>query len=331
MKMRRREDLDRAKGLAILLVVFGHLVARTDPLGVDWYEPLRRAIYAFHMPFFFYLSGMVAALSGALFTPIPLLGRLAVQRARRLLAPFFALGLLILLGKLIAGHFVFVDNQPAGFWSGLAALLDYGPGNPAISIWYLFVLFVFSIAAPLLVAAGGLRLLLAAGASLYALPLPGTLFADHIAHYLIFFALGAAAADAGKSWLAFVDQYWRPIAIGFFLTLAIIIAFGAGWPQWPELLPAGVLSIPVLHGFVRNCGATSAAILHWMGRYCFSIYLFNTLFIGLAKGLLLQAVSWNGGNFPPFALALMVAGILGPVALKHLALRRNPMLDRLTS
>ena len=65
----RRQDIDRAKGLAILLVVFGHIVARSDPLNVNWYEPLRRAVYAFHMPFFLYLSGIVAVFSGALFTP----------------------------------------------------------------------------------------------------------------------------------------------------------------------------------------------------------------------------------------------------------------------
>src|SRR6516165_3886939 len=40
-----RPDIEQAKGLAILLVVFGHLVARQDPEGVHWYEPLRRAVY----------------------------------------------------------------------------------------------------------------------------------------------------------------------------------------------------------------------------------------------------------------------------------------------
>jgi fucose 4-O-acetylase-like acetyltransferase len=55
----RRADLDRAKGFAILFVVFGHIVARQDPASVHWYEPLRRAIYGFHMPFFLYLSGIV--------------------------------------------------------------------------------------------------------------------------------------------------------------------------------------------------------------------------------------------------------------------------------
>ncbi len=69
--MERRADIDSAKGLAILLVVFGHLVARADPAGVTWYEPLRRAVYAFHMPFFLYLSGLVAVLSGMLTVPPP--------------------------------------------------------------------------------------------------------------------------------------------------------------------------------------------------------------------------------------------------------------------
>src|SRR4051812_42250723 len=62
----RRLDLDRAKGYAILLVVAGHLVANTAPEGSGWYEPWRYALYRFHMPFFLYLSGTVAVLSGVL-------------------------------------------------------------------------------------------------------------------------------------------------------------------------------------------------------------------------------------------------------------------------
>jgi uncharacterized membrane protein YcfT len=48
----RRLDLDRAKGIAILLVVLGHVSAGPPPAGVEWYEPFRYAVYRFHMPFF---------------------------------------------------------------------------------------------------------------------------------------------------------------------------------------------------------------------------------------------------------------------------------------
>src|ERR1700733_9329298 len=111
--MERRDDIDRAKGLAILLVVFGHLVARADPARVAWYEPLRRAVYAIHMPFFLYLSGLVAVLSGMLLAPRANWPRLVKSRARRLLLPFFGLGGLIVLGKILAARGMVVDNIPA--------------------------------------------------------------------------------------------------------------------------------------------------------------------------------------------------------------------------
>jgi len=61
------------------------------------------------------------------------------------------------------------------------------------------------------------------------------------------------------------------------------------------------------------------------------IYLFNTLFIGLAKGMLLRVTSWDGAHFLPFAIALACAGTFGPVALKQVAFRRAKILDRLTN
>src|ERR1700688_3280887 len=76
--MERRADIDRAKGLAILLVVFGHLVARADPTGGERDEPLCRAAYARHMPFFLYLSVVVAVHAGMLLAP-----RAAWPRAER--------------------------------------------------------------------------------------------------------------------------------------------------------------------------------------------------------------------------------------------------------
>ena len=79
----RRLDLDRAKGYAILLVVAGHLVANTAPPGEDWYEPLRYVLYRFHMPFFLYLSGTVAVLSGVLQAPHSSAAAAHASRQRR--------------------------------------------------------------------------------------------------------------------------------------------------------------------------------------------------------------------------------------------------------
>ncbi len=206
--MQRRDDIDLTKGLAILLVVFGHLVARTDPAGVDWYEPLRRAVYAFHMPLFLYLSGLVAVLSGTLLAPRMAWPKVARARAKRLLVPFLGLGVLTVLGKLPASHVMFVDNAPAGLLSGLSALVWHTLHSPALSVWYLFVLFVVSLGSMVILDGQTRRLpwLLGGLLLLYALPLPAYVYLDRVGHYAIFFGLGAGPAcwaRAGTySWIA---------------------------------------------------------------------------------------------------------------------------------
>jgi fucose 4-O-acetylase-like acetyltransferase len=330
--MSRRTDIDMARGLAILLVVFGHLVARADPAGVEWYEPLRRAVYAFHMPFFLYLSGLTAVLSGAALAPASALPRLAAARAWRLLLPFLLLGGLIVAGKSIAARFMFVDNTPPDLAAGLQALLWHTQASPALSIWYLFVLFWLTLATPLILRQRPSRIgaLLAVCLILYALQPPPYAYLDLIARYAVFFGLGIWAGLRGPGWTAFVDRAW-PACLGFLLVLLAAVAlFGAAWPHRLILLAAGALSMPALHGLVRHWPASSAFILLRLGRYSFMIYLFNTICIGLAKAALLPFTGWNASWFLPVAALLMAAGTLGPVALKRYGLARIPVLDRLT-
>lgn len=330
--MARREDLDRAKGLAILLVVFGHIVARQDPASVHWYEPLRRAIYAFHMPFFLYLSGTVAWISGNARQGMEAWPRMVGQRARRLLLPFLLLGALIVIGKLCAVQIMHVDNVPPGLFSGLSDLVWHTAKSPALSIWYLFVLFVFSIIAPLVVALdrGRTGLMLALGAGAYVLAVPAYFYADRLAHYAIFFALGLVTAAYNDHWLVCIDR-WRVWLVTVFAAGFMAIAlFGGHWPQDVTLLVFGTLSMAALHSLVRSAMVSSDQVLLLLGRYSLMIYLFNTIFIGIAKGLLLLALSWNGLNFLLFAAVLMAAGTFGPVLLKRHALRLVPVLDRLT-
>src|SRR5580704_9049856 len=144
-------DIERAKGLAIILVVIGHVVAREAPKDNEWYVALKSAIYFFHMPFFMYLGGLVFFHVGDALDPRPNYGTYLIRRAERLLVPFLILGLLILLGKLAAERFLHVDNTPAGFWDGLRSLVWNTGQSPATSVWYIFVVFVYCSVTPLLV------------------------------------------------------------------------------------------------------------------------------------------------------------------------------------
>jgi fucose 4-O-acetylase-like acetyltransferase len=326
--MQRRADIDRAKGLAILLVVFGHLVARADPAGVVWYEPLRRAIYSFHMPFFFYLSGLVLMLSGAALRPPP--GWLR-RRAVRLLVPFLALGLLVVFGKYACEKLMFVDHAPLGLMTGVKGMIWHTQDSPDGSIWYLFVLFCYSAAAPMILHGnpGRLGWLAPVTAIIFFVPLPDYVYAGQIGRYAVFFTLGLWAGAHNASWHDFIGRTWRAWCLLLLPILIIAASFGAAVPAL-ILLPAGLAAIPALHGLVRYSRLSSSPSLLWLGRYCFMIYLFNTIFIGLAKAMLLAVTSWDGPHFLPFATCLMLAGIFGPVGLKHLAFRRVAGLDRLT-
>jgi hypothetical protein len=89
--------------------------------------------------------------------------------------------------------------------------------------------------------------------------------------------------------------------------------------------------LPAIHGFLKNLRLNwLQQIFLLLGRYSFMIYLFNTLCIGLAKGILLLTWPWDGANFYGFALALMGAGLLGPMGLKRYAFRHVKAFDRLT-
>lgn len=332
----KRADIEAAKGVAILLVVFGHLVARQDPSGVVWYEPLRRAVYSFHMPLFLYLSGLAAVYSGLVLRPRAQFGRVAAARAQRLLLPFLALGLLVVLGKLALAPLLHVDNAPSGLGSGLLALIWDTGRSPALSVWYLFVLFCLTLGTLALLNGHASRLpwLCGAALALFWLNLPSCFYLDRIFTYAPFFLAGALCGSTGPRWEGWMDRHWPAAMALFFAGLAAVARLGPVTPLGGKtcLLLMGMISLPAIHGWVRSLArAPLLAAFLWLGRHCFAIYLFNTLFIGLAKALLLTAWPWNNAHFCAFAAALMACGLLGPIALKRCALQRVALLDRLTS
>jgi fucose 4-O-acetylase-like acetyltransferase len=330
LRVTRQLDIDRAKGMAILLVVFGHLVARAPPAGVGWYDPLRIAVYLFHMPFFMFLSGWVAAGSRPVGWP-----ELVRRRAARLLLPFSAFGLAVVCGKAAASGWVGVDNAPDGLLGGLRDLVWTTGDSPARSVWYLAALFVFSVATPPALAATGGRLapVAAVAVALYALPAPERVYLDRVCTYYVFYVAGLAAASRASEWRAWTLRRRLPLAMGFAAAIAVCALWAeprwgfSGWPYKAFLLACGLLSMPALHGWAAS--SRSAAMLR-LGGWSFVIYLLNTAFIGAAKAALAPFVAWDGAAFLPFAVVLMLAGTLGPVGVKTLLLRRLPIVDRAT-
>jgi fucose 4-O-acetylase-like acetyltransferase len=326
----RRLDLDRAKGIAMLLVVFGHLVAGASPEGAGWYDQLRYAIYRFHMPFFLYLSGYVAMLAGAAATPASGWAGLARRRAARLLVPFLLVGLLIILGKIATAGVLLVDDPPEGLGQGLWQMLVWTEDSPATMIWYLWVLFLCSVLVPPMLALGiGTTGLVLLGLALQLVPLPPLAYLDRFGSHFVFFAIGCWVARREGAALPVFDR-WQVL-----WWAALLAALAAALAEWltpaQALLLCGILAVPALHGAVRLPPVSRWDWPLFLGRYSMVIYLFNTIAIGLAKAMLVKAgLPWDAAWLPVHLPLLMAAGIFLPVLGKVLVLRRIPPLDRMT-
>lgn len=322
-------DIERAKGLAIILVVIGHVVAREPPAHNEWYVALKEAIYLFHMPFFMYLGGLVFYHVGDAVNPRPSYGSYLIRRAERLLVPFLSLGLLILLAKTVAERFVHVDNTPASFWDGLQSLIWHTEQSPATSVWYIFVLFVYCSVTPALVrlSQGRLWPALLLATVLHCLTVPQIAYLNRVAYFFIYFLIGCAAGKYRTQAMLFVEKT-LPVS-GVVFSVSLVLATMGIEPELTGEICA-LSSLAFIHGLMRTDLSERADALVWLGKFSFAIYLFNTLTIGLTKGVLLKIAPWDGLNFLGFFPILLASGLIGPVLLKKILLDRFALLSRLT-
>ena len=117
--------IDISKVLVIWLMVLGHILEKS---GLD--ETIRELIYSFHMPFFFFVSGLLYKRKNCSFTDF------TVGNAKSLLIPYVFLRLLSFL--ILIPYFIFrksdISNYLYEFISGVA-------DSPGGACWFLLCLF----------------------------------------------------------------------------------------------------------------------------------------------------------------------------------------------
>jgi len=321
-------DITTAKGLAIFLVVFGHIVTGPSPADNEWYTVLRTTLYAFHMPFFIYLSGYIFFYTSSHLRARKNYGIFFLRRGERLLIPFILFGLLIIAGKHVAEHFIHVDNVAPNLMTDLVNLFWNTGQSAAKSVWYVFVLFEMTLLAVVAfrIIPSPLPLFIIA-LPLSVLPMVPVLYLDRLFLFLPFFFFGGVAIMHQEKWVMWLDRYLWAFWLAF--AGAIIVTRIVGNFHF-SLIACGLTSIPALHGLCRLASVQSVKLLDIFGRYSFPIYLFNTIAIGLAKGVMLLLMPWDGINFLIFLPVLLIAGIAGPIFVKAVLLRRVRYLDKIS-
>lgn len=128
-KVGRVDYLDELRGFAILLVVLGHIYLPFTESGSS--NPVAEAIYSFHMPLFFFISGFLCEQTNR----IDIIGY-----SKFLKKKFFAL-IIPYLFWLIPGHIIFCNGK----FDNLGEMLQRFMFFPNLNIWFLPVLFLMMV------------------------------------------------------------------------------------------------------------------------------------------------------------------------------------------
>lgn len=101
--MTRVQYIDRLKGLAIILVVMGHIFGFSQPE-----DGINTFIYTFHMPLFMFLSGLVISAPPHL--------KKVFTKWKRFLVPFFVVGFACTFYRQSTLNEFFQSGSKGGYW-----------------------------------------------------------------------------------------------------------------------------------------------------------------------------------------------------------------------
>lgn len=286
--------IDTLRGLGIMIVVAGHVFS---------WPPLRHAIFLFHMPLFFFLSGLM-------FRPGPLRA-FAARRVMTLLLPYASfLTLAFALYVLATG-----PSSPAA--ASFAALLAYGGsalGGALAIAWFVPCLFWTSLAYaaaarrfgqplnPAMIATAALALALA-----YLLPKMTTpLGLGQVPFAFACFWMGAAWRQIEPPRGAWVPGMLC-FAAGIFWAPPIdmrLMLFG--WPIVSLLVALGsiALSLRVAQWAARG---PAAALLASIGRAALVILFLHMGFMITFESRLSEPATWAVALIGPWLVWLLMA------------------------
>ena len=310
--------VDYAKGIGIILVVYGH-VARglvnaglvANPSFLRWLDGV---IYGFHMPLFFLLAGLF------FFESIEKRGawRYVGGKLNTLVYPYMLWSLL--QGGVEVLLSAYTNSRTT--WSEVLALL----WAPRAQFWFLYALFFCSVCAALLWVwvrwSRQGRAVVLVGAGLLSLSLSpwmsGMAATRYVAGYFGFFALGVLWSVVVRDGAGILR--WLGLAVG--LMVALQWARDAGlltdglWVVWLAAVAgsaAVMLMAEWLEERARQWGGHGLRLLQQLGEYSLPIYLMHVLAgsgvrIALQFGLDVQSLALH-------LLAGCLVGLLAPLWL----------------
>lgn len=308
---------DYAKAIGILLVVYGHVARGVYNAGIPMdaalYERVDSIIYSFHMPLFFFLSGLFFFHSLSRRGP----AALTLTKIDTIIYPY-------VLWSLIQG---LTEVGLAGYTTGHASLSEVlSLWHPRVQFWFLYALFLVVLTAiiiyrtdarPLLVAV----LAAAAVAYIYQDRIPSLLHSDYVVKNFIFFALGVwfstardrvsenAGLAAAVGVVAFVAvQYVFHVQLGLVYT-----------DKGGAALLVAIVSILTVTSVSMLLARAPSPLILALGRASMAIFLMHILAGSGARIILGRVLGVQDAGI--HLLVGCLAGVLLPMLVLRLSAR----------
>lgn len=310
-----RSDIESIKGFAIILVVFGHVYYHNVPLG---YTYIRTFIYSFHMPLFMFVSGFLAYISMANIKQESFFN-FALRRFDRLLVPFFIIAIFVASAKYIFGQYMNVNKQ-VNELEDFFRIVYNTERSPALFVWYLFVVFVYSIFVRLVSSIKYFIVFnIILGIILHAIWLYTRfnsinidyLYIDRICMYYIFFSIGLMAAKYNKIWIKIASLLIIPCCLTFVYIMMNPLGSDVRY------IVVGPAAILIFSFIFYSYDSNVSYYLNKIGEHTLVIYLLNMFFIGIYINIIhiIFGVNYIGWTHIFF---ITVIGCAGPVVVKYI-------------
>lgn len=312
-KQNRIHWVDYAKGIGIFLVVLGHvcrglkLSSVLDPLFA---ASIDRWIYAFHMPIFFFLSGLLVKHSVS--KPLK---TFVIDKLKTLAYPYF-------VWSVIQGLLIYMTSHYTNSSISLSNILGI-IYQPILIFWFFYVLFIISIFYKLAcdLKASSIHFLIFS-LILYCLhliqpPVISWEVMDLVCRFTIYFALGAAISDQLMPRLNQISVFTLiSITISGFLAITAIVWLNLAENQLfvPLIAMIGVSATIALSILLEQF--KFANFIKLWGLLSLQIYVAHTLCTSGTRVLLQNLFNFTN----PFIHITLgtILGIYAPIALNWL-------------
>jgi len=296
---------DAAKGLSIILVVYGHAVDGVDadiPLEPWLFDSIMKPFGHFRMPLFFFVTGLFAA-----FSVRRDWHRFVDRTILHLVYVFIVWNILQYAARLA---FLAYANHPID----PAAILWF-PLFPINVTWFIWALIAYYLLLKLCRDLP-LALVVAAAAILAAAPPDAGHYAlENASRFFVFFLLGYALSER------MLAIAWRPDGRLVAMAVAGYFAFSL------LVLHLGVLDQPLLNFGVRVAGIGGVLLLCmwlserqwaggliWLGHHTLAIFVTHTIITAGVREVLLRLGLIT--HPAPLIAAATIAGVAAPLLLQ---------------